>query len=87
MKYILEDEYGNVVWEKDSACDPRKILPGPFEISDNFEVQISAGKKYKLYMRTSHTKRIFKDFKFAVKELDSSGALLLDANFQTRSQK
>lgn len=87
MKYILEDEYGNVVWEKDSACDPRKILPGPFEISDNFEVQISVGKKYKLYMRTYHTKRIFKDFKFAVKELDSSGALLLDANFQTRSQK
>ncbi len=81
MKYVLKDESGKTVFEKDSSCNPKKILPGSFEISDSFEVQIEPGKKYELSLRTYHTKKIFNDFKFAVKELNASGALLLNSDF------
>ena len=75
MKYEFRDSSGKVVMEKVSLCDPKKILPGNFEITDEFSHSLRKGEKYTLSLRIYHIKKIFKDFRFASKNLTEKGAL------------
>ena len=77
MKYEIRDSSGNVVMNKTSSCNPRKIFPGDFEISDDFSHSLRKGEKYTLSLRIYHIKKIFKDFRFASKNLNEDGSLNL----------
>ena len=77
MKYEFRDSSGKVVMEKVSLCDPKKILPGNFEITDEFIHNLKRGEKYTLSLRIYHIKKIFKDFRFASKNLNEDGSLNL----------
>lgn len=75
MKYELRDSSGKVVFDALSSQDPRKILPGKFEFSDAMRVSLKTGETYSLALRIFHTKKIFRDFRFAVKNLAPDGSL------------
>ena len=75
MKYELRDSSGKVVFDAISSQDPRKILPGKFEFSDAMRVSLKPGEAYSLSLRIFHTKKIFRDFRFAVKNLNPDGSL------------
>lgn len=77
MKYELRDSAGKVVFDSLSSCDPRKILSGKFEIADSMKVALKAGETYSLSLRVFHTKKVFKDFRFAVNNLNDDGSLNL----------
>ena len=77
MKYEIRDSSGKIVMEKISSCNPRKIFPGDFEISDDFSHSLRKGEKYTLSLRIYHIKKIFKDFRFASKNLNEDGSLNL----------
>ena len=77
MKYELRDSSGQVVFEKVSSKDPRKILPSEFTVRDSFKVALKSGQEYSLSLRVYHTKKVFKDFRFAVEGLNEDGSLPL----------
>ena len=57
-----------------SSQDPRKLLPGKFKFSDAMRVSLKPNETYSLSLRIFHTKKIFRDFKFAVKKLREGGS-------------
>ena len=75
MKYELRDSSGKVVFGMLSSQDPRKLLPGKFKFSDTMRVSLKPNETYSLSLRIFHTKKIFRDFKFAVKNLNEDGSL------------
>lgn len=75
MKYELRDSSGKVVFDMLSSQDPRKLLPGKFKFSDAMRVSLKPNETYSLSLRIFHTKKIFRDFKFAVKNLTEDGSL------------
>ena len=75
MKYEIRNSCGEVVMNKISSCNPTTILPGKFEISDNITHSLKNGEEYNLSLKVYHTKKIFKDFRFAAKNLTSDGSL------------
>ena len=75
MKYELRDSSGKVVFDMLSSQDPRKLLPGKFKFSDTMRVSLKPNETYSLSLRIFHTKKIFRDFKFAVKNLTEDGSL------------
>ena len=75
MKYEIRNSSGEVVMNKISSCNPTTILPGKFEISDNITHSLKNGEEYNLSLKVYHTKKIFKDFRFASKNLTSDGSL------------
>ena len=58
-----------------SSQDPRKILPGKFGFSDSARLSLKPGETYSLSLRVFHTKKGFRDFRFAVKNLNPDGSL------------
>ena len=75
MKYEIRDNSGKVVLEKISSCKPNQILPGEFTISDDINHSLKSGQIYSLSLRIYHTKNVFKDFRFASKNLTADGSL------------
>ncbi len=73
--YELRDRAGNVVAEKISAKNPGSILPGKFVLSDEFKADLKGGETYFLSLRVRHIPKVFKDFRFASKNLTKDGAL------------
>ena len=73
--YELRDRAGNVVAEKISAKNPGSILPGKFVLSDEFKADLKDGETYFLSLRVRHIPKVFKDFRFASKNLTKDGAL------------
>ena len=73
--YELRDRAGNVVAEKISAKNPGSILPGKFVLSDEFKADLKDGETYFLSLRVRHIQKVFKDFRFASKNLTKDGAL------------
>ena len=73
--YVLRGESGDAVAEKVSARDPRKILPGKFELSDTFEIPLERGREYSLSLRVRHSPGVLGDFRFAAKNLNPDGSL------------
>lgn len=73
--YELRDRAGNVVAEKISAKNPGAILPGKFVLSDEFKADLKGGETYFLSLRVRHIPKVFKDFRFAAKNLTKDGAL------------
>ena len=75
MKYEIRDNSGKVVLEKISSCKPNQIFPGEFTISDDINHSLKSGQIYSLSLRIYHTKKVFKDFRFASKNLTADGSL------------
>ena len=75
MRYELRDSSGKVVFDMLSSQDPRKILPGKFGFSDSARLSLKPGETYSLSLRVFHTKKGFRDFRFAVKNLNPDGSL------------
>ena len=75
MRYELRDSSGKVVFDMLSSQDPRKILPGKFGFSDSARLSLKPGETYSLSLRVFHTKKVFRDFRFAVKNLNPDGSL------------
>lgn len=75
--YVLRDSSGKIISETVSASNPRNILPGKFEIADTFNLPLEADKKYTLSLRVRNIDKVLKDFRFASKNLDKDGALIL----------
>lgn len=61
-------------WQRDFDTDLSACLPGPFAFSGEFRDVPSGG----LSLRIRHVPGIWRDFRFAAKELDGDGSLLLE---------
>ena len=73
--YELRDSSGKIFMQCLSSKDPRSILPGKFELSDEFAADLKRGEHYNLSLRVRHIPKILSDFKFAAKNLTKDGAL------------
>ena len=73
--YEIRDASGKVVAKKTSKTDPRSILPGEFEIADSFNFSLKNGQEYKLSLRVRNKDKVFRDFRFAAKNLNADGSL------------
>ena len=76
LLYELRSADGKVVQSWKSKADPTSWLPSKFVVSDSFALPKTIQKgKYELVVRLAHKGGIFRDFKIADKEVDSSGNL------------
>lgn len=66
-----------IISETVSASNPRNILPDKFEFADTFNLPLEAGRKYTLSLRVRKIYKVLKAFRFASKNLDKIGALIL----------
>ena len=79
--YAFKSADGQTVAEHVSASDPTTWLPGPFSLADDLTPPLGfAEGRLTLVLRLRHTGGKFRDFRFAARERDETGALILVRN-------
>ena len=79
--YAFKSADGQTVAEHVSASDPTTWLPGPFSLADDLTPPPGfAEGRLTLVLRLRHTGGKFRDFRFAARERDETGALILVRN-------
>lgn len=74
----MRDADGKVLASRVSKSDPKTWMPGAFKFRDDLPFALKEGTS--LYLRLRHVHGLFRDFKFAAKEVDADGALLVTGN-------
>lgn len=76
-EYVFFDGTGRVVKAIPSAFNPCAVLPGRFEHEERILLSENLSQGLSLRLRVRHCSDVLADFRWAVKEVDAQGALLL----------